>query len=177
MTKLCGICKKASGVNDTNTEQAEQVKAAPVIQLLPQLTPVINYALQQNRLPILPQVTIQNHTDTMLSGFEGRTDYIQDYDTPQHTYPLGSLAFGVLDLDAALYPERGRTLPERFRVVKFLDNQTMQQSPAAPDTCVYYQATSFYHDFAAAVRQVSPSLFDPMEDSTCQLASAAISGS
>ena len=35
--------------------------------------------------------------------FEGRTEYIQGYDTPQHTYPLGSLMFGVLDLDAAPY--------------------------------------------------------------------------
>ena len=45
--------------------------------------------------------------------FEGRTEYteyIQGYDTPQHTYPLGSLMFGVLDLDAAPYLERGRTL-------------------------------------------------------------------
>ena len=33
--------------------------------------------------------------------FEGRTEYIQGYDTPQHTYPLGSLVFGVLDLDTA----------------------------------------------------------------------------
>lgn len=33
--------------------------------------------------------------------FEGRTEYIQGYDTPQHTYPLGSLVFGVLDLDVA----------------------------------------------------------------------------
>ena len=33
--------------------------------------------------------------------FEDRTEYIQGYDTPQHTYPLGSLVFGVLDLDAA----------------------------------------------------------------------------
>ena len=55
-------------MNDTNTERTEQSKEAPAIQLIPQLTPVINYALQQNRLPILPQVTIQNHTDTALSG-------------------------------------------------------------------------------------------------------------
>ena len=55
-------------MNDTNTERTEQTKATPAIQLLPQLTPVINYALQQNRLPILPQVTIQNHTDTALCG-------------------------------------------------------------------------------------------------------------
>ena len=55
-------------MNDTNTERTEQTKEAPAIQLIPQLTPVINYALQQNRLPILPQVTIQNHTDTALSG-------------------------------------------------------------------------------------------------------------
>lgn len=55
-------------MNDTNTERTEQTKEAPAIQLLPQLTPVINYALQQNRLPILPQVTIQNHTDTALCG-------------------------------------------------------------------------------------------------------------
>lgn len=54
-------------MNDTNTERTEQTKEAPAIQLLPQLTPVINYALQQNRLPILPQVTIQNHTDAALS--------------------------------------------------------------------------------------------------------------
>lgn len=33
--------------------------------------------------------------------FEDRTEYIQGYDTPQHTYPLGSLVFGVLDLDVA----------------------------------------------------------------------------
>lgn len=87
--------------------------------------------------------------------FEGRTEYIQGYDTPQHTYPLGSLVFGVLDLDAAPYLERGRALLERFRGVNFAEDQTMQQSLAAPDTCVYYQVASFYHDFAAAVRQVS----------------------
>ena len=60
--------------------------------------------------------------------FEGRTEYIQGYDTPQHTYPLGSLVFGVLDLDAAPYLERGCALLERFRGVKFPDNQTMRQS-------------------------------------------------
>lgn len=95
--------------------------------------------------------------------FEGRTEYIQGYDTPQHTYPLGSLVFGVLDLDAAPYLERGRALLERFRGVKFPEDQTMQQSLAAPDTCVYYQVASFYHDFAAAVQQVSPALFDLVE--------------
>lgn len=47
--------------------------------------------------------------------FEDRTEYIQGYDTPQHTYPLGSLMFGVLDLDAAPYLERGRTLLEKFQ--------------------------------------------------------------
>ena len=52
-------------MNGTNTEQT---KETPTVQLIPQLTPVINYALQQNRLPILPQVTIQNHTDAALSG-------------------------------------------------------------------------------------------------------------
>ena len=60
--------------------------------------------------------------------FEGRTEYIQGYDTPQHAYPLGSLMFGVLDLDAAPYLERGRTLLEKFRGVNFPENQTMQQS-------------------------------------------------
>ena len=98
--------------------------------------------------------------------FEGRTEYIQGYDTPQHTYPLGSLVFGVLDLDAAPYLERGRTLLEKFRGVEFPEDQTMQQSLASPDTCVYYQVASFYHDFAAAVRQVSPALFDLVESYT-----------
>ena len=98
--------------------------------------------------------------------FEGRTEYIQGYDTPQHTYPLGSLVFGVLDLDAVPYLERGRTLLEKFRGVEFPEDQTMQQSLATPDTCVYYQVASFYHDFAAAVRQVSPALFDLVEGYT-----------
>lgn len=48
--------------------------------------------------------------------FEGRTEYVQGYDTPQHTYPLGSLVFGVLDLDTAPYLERGRTLLENSGV-------------------------------------------------------------
>ena len=65
--------------------------------------------------------------------FEGRTEYVQGYDTPQHTYPLGSLVFGVLDLDTAPYLERGRTLLEKFRGVEFSEDQTMQQSLAAPD--------------------------------------------
>ena len=30
--------------------------------LRPQLTDVLNYALQQDRLPILPSLTIENHT-------------------------------------------------------------------------------------------------------------------
>ena len=98
--------------------------------------------------------------------FEGRTEYIQGYDTPQHTFPLGSLVFGVLDLDAVPYLERGRTLLEKFRGVEFPEDQTMQQSLATPDTCVYYQVASFYHDFAAAVRQVSPALFDLVEGYT-----------
>lgn len=98
--------------------------------------------------------------------FEDRTEYIQGYDTPQHTYPLGSLMFGVLDLDAAPYLERGRTLLEKFRGVNFPENQTMQQSLATPDTCVYYQVASFYHDFATAVRQTSPALFDLVEGYT-----------
>lgn len=98
--------------------------------------------------------------------FEGRTEYVQGYDTPQHTYPLGSLVFGVLDLDTAPYLERGRTLLEKFRGVEFSEDQTMQQSLAAPDTCVYYHVASFYHDFSTAVRQVSPALFDLVEGYT-----------
>lgn len=42
----------------------------------------------------------------------------------------------------------------------------MQQSLAAPDTCVYYHVASFYHDFSTAVRQVSPALFDLVEGYT-----------
>lgn len=42
----------------------------------------------------------------------------------------------------------------------------MQQSLATPDTCVYYQVASFYHDFATAVRQASPALFDLVEGYT-----------
>ena len=101
-----------------------------------------------------------------ITYFYIRTEYIQGYDTPQYTYPLGSLVFGVLDLDAAPYLERGRTLLERYRGVNFPKDQTMQQSLASPDTCVYYQVASFYHDFAAAVRQVSPALFDLLESYT-----------
>ena len=41
------------------------------------------------------------------------------------------------------YLERGRTLLEKFRGVNFPENQTMQQSLATPDTCVYYQVASF----------------------------------
>lgn len=64
------------------------------------------------------------------------------------------------------YLERGRTLLKRYRGVNFPKDQTMQQSLASPDTCVYYQVASFYHDFAAAVRQVSPALFDLLESYT-----------
>lgn len=42
----------------------------------------------------------------------------------------------------------------------------MQQSLATPDTCAYYQVASFYHDFATAVRQASPALFDLVEGYT-----------
>ena len=49
--------------------------------------------------------------------FEGRTEYVQGYDTPQHTYPLGSLVFGVLDLDTAPYLERGRSLRRKLASV------------------------------------------------------------
>ena len=38
----------------------------PPIRLAPLMTEVVNYALQQNRLPILTQITIQNHTDQAL---------------------------------------------------------------------------------------------------------------
>ena len=58
---------------------------------------------------------------------------------------------------AYCWKNSGRKVPEA---------QTIQQSLAAPDTCVYYQVASFYHDFAAAVRQVSPALFDLVEGYT-----------
>lgn len=64
--------------------------------------------------------------------------------------------FGVLDLDAAPYLERGRTLQEKFRGVNFPENQTMIRAWQRLDTCVYYQVASFYHDFATAVRAGFP---------------------
>lgn len=55
-------------MNDTPIDAAHRMEEPPRVTLLAQLTPVINYALQQNRLPILPRLTIQNHTDALLSG-------------------------------------------------------------------------------------------------------------
>ena len=60
--------EEVSGVNDPCIDTVHPMEEQTRITLIPQLTPVINYALQQNRLPILPQVTIQNHTDAALSG-------------------------------------------------------------------------------------------------------------
>lgn len=52
-------------MNDTSPARREG--EAPPVTLTPQLTPVINYALQQNRLPILAQLTVHNPTDQALT--------------------------------------------------------------------------------------------------------------
>ena len=58
--------------------------------------------------------------------FEGRTEYIQRYDTPQHTYPLGSLMFGVLDLDAEGSIVGGVILPSPALSLSALVRNTAQ---------------------------------------------------
>ena len=95
--------------------------------------------------------------------FDGRTEYIQGYDTPQHTFPLGSLVFGLLDMEFAPYLEQATGLLDRFRGMDFPAGRTMAQSLAEPETCAYYQAASFYHGLAEAVRATSPALFDLLE--------------
>lgn len=95
--------------------------------------------------------------------FDGRTEYIQGYDTPQHTYPLGSLVFGVLDMDFAPYLEQATSLLDRFRGMDFPAERTMAQSLAEPETCVYYRAVSFYHGLAEAMQTISPALFNLLE--------------
>lgn len=50
----------------STSEQTQPPAEESTISLQPQLTPVVNYALQQNRLPILSQLIIQNHTDQVL---------------------------------------------------------------------------------------------------------------
>ena len=95
--------------------------------------------------------------------FDGRAEYIQGYDTPQHTFPLGSLVFGLLDMEFALYLEQATGLLDRFRGMDFPAGRTMAQSLAEPGTCAYYQAASFYHGLAEAVRATSPALFDLLE--------------
>ena len=95
--------------------------------------------------------------------FDGRTEYIQGYDTPQHTYPLGSLVFGLLDMELASYLEQATVLLDRFQDADFPAGRTMAQSLAEPETCAYHQAASFYHGLAEAVRATSPGLFDLLE--------------
>ena len=95
--------------------------------------------------------------------FDGRAEYIQGYDTPQHTFPLGSLVFGLLDMEFAPYLEQATGLLDRFRGMDFPAGRTMAQSLAEPGTCAYYQAASFYHGLAEAVRATSPALFDLLE--------------
>ena len=67
--------------------------------------------------------------------FEGRTEYIQGYDTPQHTYPLGSLMFGVLDLDAAApagwQDDRRPDIPPQKRVVWEVSVRDFSQDAAS----------------------------------------------
>ena len=53
-------------ISEPEATRSEPDLTAPAIQLKPLLTEVVNYALQQNRLPILAQVTLQNHTDQAL---------------------------------------------------------------------------------------------------------------
>lgn len=60
--------KGAQHVNDLVSRSDVTQKNTPDVCLVPQLTTVINYALQQNRLPILPQITIQNHREQPLDS-------------------------------------------------------------------------------------------------------------
>ena len=53
-------------ISEPEATRSEPDLTAPAIQLKPLLTEVVNYALQQNRLPILAQVTLQNHTHQAL---------------------------------------------------------------------------------------------------------------
>ena len=72
--------------------------------------------------------------------FDGRAEYIQGYDTPQHTFPLGSLVFGLLDMEFAPYLEQATGLLDRFRGMDFPAGRTMAQSLAEPGTCAYHNA-------------------------------------
>ena len=49
--------------------------------------------------------------------FEGRTEYVQGYDTPQHTYPLGSLVFGAFSVLQLYIPRNILPLPNAFYVM------------------------------------------------------------
>ncbi|WP_052647249.1 DUF3320 domain-containing protein [Pseudoflavonifractor capillosus] len=57
-----------ASVSTSTSEQTQPPAEESTISLQPQLTPVVNYALQQNRLPILSQLIIRNHTDQVLQG-------------------------------------------------------------------------------------------------------------
>lgn len=94
------IRKEVSTVNDPRLSSSPA--DVPCIELVPQLTSVINYALQQNRLPILTQLTVRNHTDELLSQVtltvESTPDLLLPFSQqieqipPQSDYTLQGLA-------------------------------------------------------------------------------------
>ena len=69
-------------MNDLASRPDSVKENTPDITLVPQLTTVINYALQQNRLPILPQITIQNHREQPLSSVTLTVDSVPEILVP-----------------------------------------------------------------------------------------------
>lgn len=95
--------------------------------------------------------------------FDDKNEIFSVHGSAQHEYPLGALVFELLDLDLEVYLTHARIILEQFRNVEFSEKQTIPESLAHPDECVYYQVASFYHTMSEAIRKEAPALFDLLE--------------
>ena len=129
------------------------------VQLQPQLTAVVNYALQQNRLPILSQLTIQNHTDQPLHGLtllvESTPEILLPFQLPIEQVPAQS-EFVLQELPVQANAAFLSGLTERIngRIVLRLLSGTAQLAEYSTDLAALafdeWHGTAFYPELVTA---------------------------
>lgn len=129
------------------------------IRLSIEMTPVVNYALQQNRVPILQEIVIHNDTPAPLNnvrlGFRSEPDIITTWEQNIDLIPSGS-AFSIKNLPLTANGEFLAGLTERICGVLYitlmdgsaiLAQQTQELAALAFDE---WHGTAFFPELLAA---------------------------
>ena len=146
-------------MNDTRNDPPFPTADPGSVRLSVQLTPVINYALQQNRMPILPRLTVHNQTGRMLSALrltvESTPAMLLPFSQPIEQIPPQS-EFTLQGLDVKADPAYLAGLTERVegRVTIRLEDAdgTLAEYSADATALAFdeWQGTAFYPELICA---------------------------